>query len=550
MKNLITLFILFISMNAFSQSKLDVTNYNATANDGTSDHYAIQNLINNTAQPGDTIYFPVGVYIIDTPLICTKKRLVFYGDGNATSDTTLATNTASTTTAKAILRASNNIKDWYGYTVKRIGILNLGTDSLTVNNICIDQNFRNSGKVDGNSASIAGIIIGIQSIQPGTLRVNTNQITIRSSMVYDYYGDAIDAHAVTCDNFNAIKNTCISAFIAGRWCNAGTVGEQGISINSGTNILIDSNSIYGGLDATIATHAVCNNVKITNNYITITGGALQVQGTHNGLIKNNTIVYITKGQFGMQLGITDNDNSQSYQMNNHDTITENTFDLGSWNVVYFIRLAGPGKNLIISNNNYNRAVCSRYAMRLVAADLVDSGHNCLDCDTLVYNDTLFFGDSIILQNNGSHTLQRTKYYCQKIAPLKTPLYIDSSGMSTPSPAYSAPCNYTSTGCGTGLRKSGNSSSSSYMKASGDTDWRIYPNPASSYFVIDIGQYKTKDMFVELMDASGRVISKRYYTDVTRNRLIQYDVSTLRDGIYFVRINTENENKLFKLVKKE
>lgn len=59
----------------------NVKAYGATGNGVTDDSVAIQNAINSLGQGGGIVYFPVGVYLINTPLTSSAQNVQVVGDG-------------------------------------------------------------------------------------------------------------------------------------------------------------------------------------------------------------------------------------------------------------------------------------------------------------------------------------------------------------------------------------------------------------------------------------------------------------------------------------
>src|SRR5437870_7833 len=53
---------------------LNVRHFGARGDGRASDSRAIQGVLDDVAQPGDTIYFPAGVYLLDTTLNVSKNN--------------------------------------------------------------------------------------------------------------------------------------------------------------------------------------------------------------------------------------------------------------------------------------------------------------------------------------------------------------------------------------------------------------------------------------------------------------------------------------------
>jgi len=77
---------------------------------------------------------------------------------------------------------------------------------------------------------------------------------------------------------------------------------------------------------------------------------------------------------------------------------------------------------------------------------------------------------------------------------------------------------------------------------GKSEFFIYPNPTSSHITIS----SEKDFHtLEIMDLLGRVV----YTQVNNGNNTTLNVSGYGNGIYFIRITTENGLEIKKFVKK-
>ena len=82
---------------------------------------------------------------------------------------------------------------------------------------------------------------------------------------------------------------------------------------------------------------------------------------------------------------------------------------------------------------------------------------------------------------------------------------------------------------------------------------VYPNPTTGKFQITSTKFQTNSKFqipnskIEIVDYLGNVIEKWNMEYGTWN--MELDISDLPSGIYFVRINVDNEtitNKIIKL----
>jgi hypothetical protein len=70
---------------------------------------------------------------------------------------------------------------------------------------------------------------------------------------------------------------------------------------------------------------------------------------------------------------------------------------------------------------------------------------------------------------------------------------------------------------------------------------VFPNPASSYFVVDAGTRFAGPKHVALFDIRGRLIFDRVDWTTTRRMRIDLNDSGLHAGLYFVRISETANN---------
>ena len=68
---------------------------------------------------------------------------------------------------------------------------------------------------------------------------------------------------------------------------------------------------------------------------------------------------------------------------------------------------------------------------------------------------------------------------------------------------------------------------------------IYPNPAKSTFKIKLNSSSVK---VTIADASGKLVKE--FSEIQEN----YDIASLKAGVYFVTIKTESGTETKKLIK--
>jgi hypothetical protein len=71
---------------------------------------------------------------------------------------------------------------------------------------------------------------------------------------------------------------------------------------------------------------------------------------------------------------------------------------------------------------------------------------------------------------------------------------------------------------------------------------VYPNPNTGVFTIEVNNGSTK--IIEVMDLTGRVLVSK----TTLNEKVDFNINTLANGIYYVRIQTDKTVEVIKIVK--
>ena len=324
---LVVLCTIFSTGMVNAQTSRSILEFGAIADDTVDDTDAFEAAL-SALKPGQELYVPTGEYCISRPLLVQTDNIQITGAG---------------TTSKLVF---NNARDYYAEYGTRVGIINIIANNITVRDLNIDQNFRESTKTDGEAASIGGIILGGKYLGKPT---KTYGITVKDCTFYDYYGDAVSAFNAFTSGLTVQNCSFVSSYIVGGWSDAGVKGEQAISVASGADILIENNVIEGALDDAIAIHNNNKNVEILNNRITTTGGRILVNGTENGRIAGNEIVYIQDG--GCAIYLSYSVKSKGAALNNTVVIENNTIRIND--DVKFeagIKLFGGGENLSIINN--------------------------------------------------------------------------------------------------------------------------------------------------------------------------------------------------------
>jgi hypothetical protein len=77
----------------------------------------------------------------------------------------------------------------------------------------------------------------------------------------------------------------------------------------------------------------------------------------------------------------------------------------------------------------------------------------------------------------------------------------------------------------------------------------YPNPFSDNLTIVVNASELENIHVDIVDISGRVMLSLDKTiDNTKNSMSINEVSSLSQGVYFVKINTNGITKVIKMIK--
>ena len=71
--------------------------------------------------------------------------------------------------------------------------------------------------------------------------------------------------------------------------------------------------------------------------------------------------------------------------------------------------------------------------------------------------------------------------------------------------------------------------------------KIYPNPASEFIYADLQFNQATEFDAKLFDMNGKLVkSFRINQESVGRHLIKMDVSSLTNGIYFLKINDSNK----------
>ena len=107
------------------------------------------------------------------------------------------------------------------------------------------------------------------------------------------------------------------------------------------------------------------------------------------------------------------------------------------------------------------------------------------------------------------------------------------------------CTYTITSVGAG----GGSAKINHPSMSEKEEVTIYPNPTSKMATISFFAMKDKHMQMEICDINGRRVKKLLYkiSSTTDWQMVQADCSALESGIYFLRLKSDEDVIVKKLV---
>jgi hypothetical protein len=75
---------------------------------------------------------------------------------------------------------------------------------------------------------------------------------------------------------------------------------------------------------------------------------------------------------------------------------------------------------------------------------------------------------------------------------------------------------------------------------------IYPNPASNVINVKMSTALINNAIIELYDATGKLINQQKVT----NEFTSLNINGLSNGIYSVRVITDNEQTIKRIVKQQ
>ncbi|MDB4655866.1 HYR domain-containing protein [Flavobacteriales bacterium] len=84
----------------------------------------------------------------------------------------------------------------------------------------------------------------------------------------------------------------------------------------------------------------------------------------------------------------------------------------------------------------------------------------------------------------------------------------------------------------------------------DGDVNVYPNPNNGEFTLEVEMQRSMDMSVGLYDMVGKQVWLDQGLGNQTSLRKQYDLSSIPDGVYFLRINADNQMMVQKLIKQQ
>jgi hypothetical protein len=89
---------------------------------------------------------------------------------------------------------------------------------------------------------------------------------------------------------------------------------------------------------------------------------------------------------------------------------------------------------------------------------------------------------------------------------------------------------------------------SHLNESKFENVKIYPNPASDFVYLDFGEEEFGEIKITVANIQGHIISIKDYYDLIPNQIIEFDVSGIPTGQYFISIGDGINQKAFQMIK--
>ncbi len=77
--------------------------------------------------------------------------------------------------------------------------------------------------------------------------------------------------------------------------------------------------------------------------------------------------------------------------------------------------------------------------------------------------------------------------------------------------------------------------------------KVYPNPASDAFQVEIADWKADEITISVLAVDGKLIQTKSLLNVVDNQMIQFDSKKLSSGVYFIRITDGINSSVSKLI---
>lgn len=81
----------------------------------------------------------------------------------------------------------------------------------------------------------------------------------------------------------------------------------------------------------------------------------------------------------------------------------------------------------------------------------------------------------------------------------------------------------------------------------EIDVRVYPSPAEDFVAVEFSDIPTSSVSVSILDLTGRVIME-YNPEIADRHVYYFNLASLPEGIYVVRVRTDNEEWVNKVIK--
>jgi hypothetical protein len=262
---------------------------------------------------------------------------------------------------------------------RRVGCVEMIADDVIVRDLMVDQNSRNSGRVNSGNARIHGIIIGDAE---ATLSSIANPKVI-DCVVYDWYGDAISAWNQTTVGAEIRGNRCPSTYEVQGINRDGIFGGQGINFDDGRQFRVIGNEVLQSPDDAISCHNSEHGV-ILGNFITTQGGRILLNKCQNVVVAEN--VFRLLANTAQQATVINVSTSNANDENEHILIAKNLIYIEGDKVLNgsAIRIAGPGIDISVIDNLLRT---------------VDQQADGIEIATLTFDVTTYGIDGLVVRGN-------------------------------------------------------------------------------------------------------------------------------------------------------